>query len=125
MGMSGSQFTMPFRLASVGLALLPLLAVMVWTKGRDAELPPGANTAWTLLWAPTLLAGWMYYDKLGLTTVVLLASAPVVAALLPAPARWGVKATVLRVGSAVLPLVAAAGLKAAAFAREMSDSGGY
>lgn len=119
LGLSGSQFAMPFRVTAVGLALLPLLAIVLAWR-RDAELPAAATTPWATLHAGTVLGSYLWY-ALTPYNAVLLASGPLLAAVVPTKRPW------VRVVVGVLPVVVALALAAVAFVRResLSEDAGY
>ncbi|MFN4243983.1 MAG: hypothetical protein ACK4PI_12205 [Tepidisphaerales bacterium] len=121
MGLSGSQFAMPFRTAALGLALLPLLPLVWWwgRKGATVPLPAATVSAWALLYTAVVLAGHLWYALTALNAVLLVAG-PGLAGLVPARWPW------LRLVVGVLPPLAALGLAGYAFAAAQSvDPYGY
>ena len=121
LGLSGSQFAMPFRSASLGLALLPLLVVMLaerW-RGNTLPLPAPALTGWAMIFGGVILAGYLWYT-LTAVNALLLAAGPLVAAALPG--KWGWP----RLAAGLLPVLAALTLALIAFAKAQSaDPYGY
>ena len=121
LGLSGSQFTMPFRTASLGLSLLPLVPLMWFSRKSESPLPlpSPALTVWGMLTAGVLLTGYLWYE-LTAVNALLLALGAVVAAVIPTGPAWP------RVVGGLVPALVALALAAVAFARAQSgDGSGY
>lgn len=123
-GLSGSSIA-PLRAASVGLALLPLLALLLTLRKPSAggELPAPAISVFVALWGGTLLCCYLY-DALTLTSLLLLAGSPLGALVVPGRKRgfsWGL----VRVSAGLAAALVALTLAAIRFAEASRGSGGY
>lgn len=121
LGLSGSQFAMPFRAASLGLALLPLLPLYFLTRKSPTPLPlpAPALTAWSFLTFGVLLTGYLWYE-LTPTSALLILAGPTLAALIPTRSAWP------RIAGGLLPVLIALTLALIAFSRaESADPYGY
>lgn len=121
LGLSGSQFAMPFRAASLGLALLPLLPLYFLTRKSPTPLPlpAPALTAWSFLTFGVLLTGYLWYELTPYNALLILAG-PTLAALIPTRSAWP------RIAGGLLPVLIALTLALIAFARaESADPYGY
>lgn len=112
LGLSGSQFAMPFRSASLGLALLPLLGVLLLQSrsGFRPGLPAPTVSGWTFLASAVVLAGHLWYALTAINGVLLLGGVAV-AGLLPGRWPW------LRLAVGLLPPLAALAWAGLTFAR--------
>lgn len=123
-GMSGSTIA-PFRMASIGLCLLPLLALLFTFRrpAKHGHLPAPTLTVYVAMFAGTLLAAYLFYT---LTAVngILLAAALVAPVLLP-PKFKGLWPALVRVALALIPLGIAFGLALHAFMESQKESAGY
>lgn len=121
LGLSGSQFAMPFRSASLGLSLLPLLGLMLMDRWRGTALPlpAPALTGWAMLFGGVVLAGYLWYTLTPVNALLLVAG-PVLAAVLPG--KWGWPRLVV----GLIPVLVALTLAVIAFAQAQSvDPYGY
>jgi hypothetical protein len=122
MGFSGSQFSMPFRMAAVGLGLLPALPLMLLR--RDLPMPAVALTMWSVLHGALLLVGYLYFQLTAVSCGLLLIG-PALACLVPVGGR-GWKRLVLVVVAGVLPSAVGIGIELPAMIRSFSQpSDGY
>lgn len=121
LGLSGSQFAMPFRSASLGLSLLPLLGLMLlgrW-RGTTLPLPAPALTGWAMLFGGVVLAGYLWYTLTAVNALLLVAG-PLFAAVLPG--KWGWQRLVV----GLIPVLVALTFAVTAFVQAQSvDPYGY
>lgn len=118
--MSGSHLVGTFRMASLGLSLLPLFVLLlVWRMGR--ELPAPTLTVFTVLYAGLILASALFYSLTPLNAS-LLALGPVLPALVPG-SRRKTGATLGRLALALAPLVLAFVLALIPFVKSLREQG--
>jgi hypothetical protein len=118
--MSGTHLVGTFRMTSLGLSLLPLLALMFFFR-THRELPAPTLTVFCTLYASLILAACLYYALTPLNAS-LLAVAPILPALLPSRLRSGL-GWAARIALTLAPLLLAFILAFDPFYRSLKEQG--